>query len=80
MFEMVATDVSNYSNAMIACEHAGGHLANVLSDSRTSFLATLVSTINVNRTAAAANRNKAFVGLFYENDDFVSVTGEYVTF
>jgi len=61
----------NYSNAMVACEDVGGHLANVVSDSRTSFLATLVSSDLKNNTPT--NR-KAFVGLFFENG-FVTITG-----
>jgi len=58
---------------MIACENVGGHLANVVSDSRTSFLAALVSSDLQNKTL---NNRKAFVGLFFEND-FVTITGTY---
>lgn len=66
-------DPMNYSNAMVACEEAGGHLAHVGSDSRTSFLAGLVqSWPTTNRTEAKVRR--AFVGLFFE-DDFVTITG-----
>lgn len=72
MFEMV-TDRLNYSNAMIACEEAGGHLANIASDSRTSFLSSMISSALINKTVTL---RKAFVGLFYEND-FVAVTGTY---
>ncbi|XP_025198214.1 uncharacterized protein LOC112597892 [Melanaphis sacchari] len=71
VFELV-TNHLNYSNAMIACEDAGGHLANVVSDSRTSFLAALVSSDLKNKTL---NNRKAFVGLFFENE-FVTITGE----
>ncbi|XP_060856888.1 uncharacterized protein LOC132934581 isoform X1 [Metopolophium dirhodum] len=71
VFEMVMNPL-NYSNAMVACEDVGGHLANVVSDSRTSFLATLVSSDLKNNTPT--NR-KAFVGLFFENG-FVTITGE----
>lgn len=71
VFELVA-DPLNYSNAMIACEDAGGHLANVVSDSRTSFLASLVSTLSFNQTVSV---HKAFVGLFFENE-FVTITGK----
>lgn len=73
VFEMVA-DPMNYSNAMVACEDAGGHLAHVGSDSRTSFLAGLVQSEPTNNRIAAKVR-KAFVGLFFEND-FVTITGE----
>ncbi|VVC28814.1 Hypothetical protein CINCED_3A023927 [Cinara cedri] len=57
---------------MVACEDAGGHLANVGSDSRTSFLASLVSSALANHTASY---RKAFVGLFSDGG-FVAVTGE----
>lgn len=70
MFEMVM-DRLNYSNAMVACEDVGGHLANVVSDLRTSFLASLVSSALANQTASA---RRAFVGLFFENE-FVTITG-----
>jgi len=56
---------------MIACEDVGGHLANVVSDPRTSFLASLVSSDLKNNTPS--NR-KAFIGLFIENG-FVTITG-----
>ncbi|XP_025417877.1 uncharacterized protein LOC112688741 [Sipha flava] len=74
MFEMII-DRLNYSNAMVACEDAGGHLANVVSDPRTSFLASLVSSALANQTASA---RRAFVGLFFENE-FVTITGEPLT-
>lgn len=71
LFEMV-TDRLNYSNAMIACEDNGGHLANIVSDPRTSFLTTLVSSVLVNQTVG---QRKAFVGLFFENE-FITITGK----
>lgn len=70
VFEMV-TNHLNYSNAMMACEDIGGHLANVVTDYRTSFLAALVSSELRNKTVT--NR-KAYVGLFFENE-FVTITG-----
>lgn len=73
MFEII-TQSLNYSNAMIACEDNGGHLANVVSDMRTSFLANLVSSTLTNQTTTL---RKAFVGLFYEND-FVTITGKII--
>ncbi|XP_060844821.1 uncharacterized protein LOC132924486 [Rhopalosiphum padi] len=71
VFELV-TNHLNFSNAMVACEDVGGHLANVVSDSRTSFLSALVSSDLKNKTI---NNRKAFIGLFFEND-FVTITGE----
>lgn len=62
----------NYSNAMEACEEAGGQLANIVSDTRTSLLAALISSALTNYTI---RHRRAFVGLFYD-EQFVTITGE----
>ncbi|XP_050530649.1 uncharacterized protein LOC126899644 isoform X1 [Daktulosphaira vitifoliae] len=68
----IITNRMNYSDAIEACIDAGGHLANIVSDTRTSLLASLVSSALTNYTT---KHQRAFVGLFFD-EHFVTITGE----
>ncbi|XP_050438696.1 pulmonary surfactant-associated protein D-like isoform X2 [Adelges cooleyi] len=68
----VVSDRMNFSNAMEACEEVGGHLANIVSETRTSMLSALVSSTLTNFTI---RNRRAYVGLFFD-EDFVTIMGE----